>query len=283
MNSSSIYQEVTDKIIRALEEGVLPWKQPWVNLMPQSVCGRPYRGINLLLLGLKHFADPRWITFRKALELGGHVRKGERAATVTFWKFLDIENDNPELARRVPLLKAYNIFNVEQVDGLDLPRLTFEDHHEPIERAEQIIRDLPWELEICEGKAAYWSPSNPDSVTMPPKSSFDSVESYYSVLLHEISHASGHASRLDRDMSGIFGDPIYGFEELVAQICSAFLCCHAGITNTTPNDAAYISGWLKTLKNDPKAIVRAAGQAQRAADYLIGRTSEIEPKAGFSL
>lgn len=250
-------------------------------MMPQSVCGRPYRGINLLLLGLAPYADPRWLTFRKAQELGGHVRKGEKATTVTFWKFLDIENDDPNLARRVPLLKCYSVFNAEQIADLDLPRLVREDHHRPIERAEQIIRDLPWDLEIKEGKAAYWSPSDPDAVTMPRKNAFDSAESYYSVLLHEIAHASGHESRLNRDMGGHFGDPTYGFEELVAQITSAFLCCHAGIENTTPSDASYISGWLKALKDDPKAIVRAAGQAQRAADYLLGGTQDLEPLPTF--
>lgn len=276
MSNGSINQEVTDRILQALEAGVLPWQQPWVSHMPQSVDGRAYRGINLLLLGLAPYADPRWITFRKAQELGGHVRKGERSTTVTFWRFLDIENDDANLARRVPMLKTYNVFNVEQVAGLDLPIIAREDHHEPIEQAEQILRDLPWALTVKSGNAAYWSPSDPDSVTMPPRSSFKSIEGYYSVLVHEVAHASGHESRLNRDQSGHFGDPTYGFEELVAQITSAFLCCHAGIANTTPTDASYIAGWLKVLKDDPKAIVRAAGQAQRAADFLLGGTPGVE-------
>ena len=273
MNRSSraeSYEKITNQILALLDQGVLPWKQPWASILPQSVRGRTYRGLNLLILSMQSYSDPRWVTFNHVKELGGSVRKGERATWISFWQQVEREERNGD-KKSFPLMRPYAVFNIAQCEGLELQPLKTElCDGTPIERAEEVIRNLPWDLTIKTGSAAYWSPSDPNSVTMPAPKSFESMDAFYSTLFHEVAHATGHSTRLSRDMSGHFGEETYGFEELVAQFTAAFVCAQIGIDGTSQEDASYVGGWAKTLRDSPKMILKAAGQAQRAADFILG-------------
>lgn len=266
------YELVTQSIIEQIDRGTLPWRRPWTNLLPQSVHGHTYRGLNAILLATKPFSDPRWLTFRMVQNLRGRVQKGEKATPVVFWSMIESQDEKGE-DRKVPILKVYHLFNAEQTEKLNLPELRIAScDGSPIESAEAVISNLPWHLKISTGTAAFWSPQTPDSITIPKPSSFESMDAYYSTFFHELAHASGHASRLNRHQSTTFGDDIYSFEELIAELAASFLCAHCGIDNSLAQSAAYIDGWSRKLRaSDPRLIVRAASQAQRAADYILGR------------
>lgn len=267
-----VYEQVTATILAEIEKGVLPWRRSWSTALPQSAQGRrQYRGINQLLLSLKSFKDPRWITFNSLSKLGGRIPKGTKASQVVHWTMFECEDKATGETRRVPNAKIYHVFNLEQCENHGLPKFELQQcDGQPIEKAEAIIENLPWHLTIKQGQSAYWSPSSPDAVTMPEIRNFRSSEEFYSVLLHEIVHASGFETRLNRDMTGKFGDEKYGLEELVAEFGSAFLCAKTGIDNSTEQTASYISGWADAFKRDPKMILKAASLAQKAADYVLG-------------
>jgi antirestriction protein ArdC len=218
-----------------------------------------------------------WLTFNQARERGGMVKKGEKASMVVFWKQYETTDKETGEPTKVPVLRYYNVFNAEQVDGIEIPdAVKFEpiDFH-PIDAAEAIAKGYTGGpvVEHDGGQQAFYRPAS-DTVHLPERTRFASVEEYYSTLFHELSHSSGHSSRLDRKLDTEpkpFGSPDYGKEELVAEMSAAFLCGHAGIQPVViGNQAAYIGGWLKQLKLDKKLVVSAAGQAQRAADWIRG-------------
>ena len=281
--SATLYEIVTEKIIEALEKGVVPWRKPW-NTTAQLPCNatnnRPYRGVNVFLLGLMPYADHRWLTFRQAQELGGTVRQGEKSTLVVFWKYPDKKpdvEDEEERRRSAPILRYFNVFNAEQVEGLNLPPLpsvgNLTEAHR-IERAEVLVRSMidPPQIQEVGTKAGY-SPSR-DLVRIPQIGSFDSIDQYYATLFHELAHSTGHGKRLNRPgVTGQvrFGSERYAREELVAELASAFCCATVALDNSIlENSAAYIESWIASLRRDPKAIVVAAGQAQKAADYIKG-------------
>lgn len=267
------YQKIVDQIIAQIDQGVLPWQMPWKSALPQSERGRIYRGLNLFVLGFKPFTDPRWLTFKRAKELGGNVKQGERGTTVYFWQWIKDTDANGVTVNKYPMLRTYTVFNVEQCEGLNIKEMDLiQCDGTPIERAEKVVANLPWKLQINDGREAFWSPAMPDAITIPNAKTFQNMDAYYSVLFHEIAHATGHESRLNRDMSNRFGSEKYGFEELVAQFTAAMVCAHCGIDNTTEADAAYVANWSKVLKGDPKMIFKAAGLAQHAADFILGTT-----------
>jgi antirestriction protein ArdC len=280
--STAIYTAVTARIIEALARGVVPWRKPWnaANAIPcNAVSLRSYRGINVLLLGLSPYSDPRWMTFRQAKELGGSVRKGEKATTVVFWKPLEFEKvdfETGELHRQyVPLLRCYQVFNREQIEGSDLPSIQTHSvsEREKIKRAEAMIRAMPNPPRIKKGgSVATYKPSD-DEVHIPGIGTFTSPDTYYATLFHELGHSTGHERRLNRPgVNGEiqFGSARYSREELVAELTSAFCCARSDLDNSLIEDAAsYIKGWLDVLKVDSKAIVIAAAQAQKAADYIL--------------
>ena len=288
MNPSQVYQIVTDRMLEALGRGVVPWHRPWdaarVGAQQNAVSRRAYRGMNVFLLapGVQGpgFEDPRWLTFTQARELGGHVRRGERGRMVVFWKRLTVESetdDGEPTEKTIPLLRYYTVFNVEQCEGLRLAPLGDAPRElAPIEAAERIVREMPRRPDLRHGgERAFYAPAV-DRVTMPPRASFDSAEAYYSTLFHELTHATGHQSRLDRHglETGIapFGSPVYSAEELVAEMGAAFLAAEAGLDEVTfDNSAAYVASWLRVLQDDPKLVVVAAGRAQRAADFILAR------------
>ena len=288
-----VYAIVTERIINLLEQGVVPWRRPWTSTgLPRNlVSKKPYSGINYFLLSASKYVSPFWLTYRQAIELGGHVNKGEESTIVIFWKVedlkqsgedLDPEKSNEENRRRF-LLRYYRVFNLEQCElpqaVLDkLPKIETHEHN-PIEAAERIIEGMPNPPEIhYAGSKAFYS-SITDLITLPPSELFVSAEEYYATALHETVHSTGHQKRLARE--GIcevapFGSAVYSKEELCAEMGAAYLCAEAGIsTAVIDNQAAYVAGWLKKLRDDRKLLVSAAAQAQHAADYVLRRPHPI--------
>lgn len=287
--SNGAYEAVAARVCEHLERGAAPWKRPWhdARLPANAVSGRAYRGANAFLLGLGMFRDHRWLTFRQALELGGHVRKGERSMVAILWKKVRVagtrEGDGEPAEADIPFLRFYHVFNVEQCDGLRLPALPVPDARSPavrLERAEEIVRGMASPPAIVQGgSTASYSPSE-DLVRVPRVGQFRSTDAFYATLFHELGHATGHPSRLNRPgVAGTvrFGSESYGREELVAELASAFCCAHAGLDGSMEEQAAYCAGWLRAIRGDPKAFVTAAGQAQKAADRILGLAIEESP------
>jgi antirestriction protein ArdC len=282
-----VYELVTARIIESLEAGVVPWFKPWRSrfggALPQNgQSKRVYSGVNLFILGMSRYSDPRWLTFNQVRELGGSVRKGEKGTPIVFYKLLDVTpEDGSDKAKQIPYLTKYYVWNVEQCDGLNLPEpgavdsgITFA----PILEAEQVVADMPSAPVVKHGfTGAFYRPST-DVVHMPRPEDFLSVDAYYHTLFHELAHATGHESRLGRTASqddAAFGSPTYAFEELVAELTSAMVCDSCGVTPDIPQTAAYIDGWLQALKKDRKMIVRAASSAHKAADFIFGQAAGV--------
>lgn len=278
----TIYETVTLTILNSLKAGVVPWRKPWhstASLPVSLTTGKPYRGINSFLLGITPYTDHRWLTFKQVQERGGQVKNGEKSTMVVFWKQWEPPTESDEAKKRIPVLRYFHVFNVEQCEGLVVPELYRpQPLNEPqrIERAELLVQSMLNPPTIAEGGNAAWYRPSDDHVQMPPLRSFESAEAYYSTLTHELGHATGHESRLNRkEVTGDirFGSGDYSKEELVAELTSAFCCATVGLDNSLlDNAASYINGWLKVLKSDPKAVVIAAAQAQKAADYIKGVT-----------
>jgi len=280
-----IHATITERFIEQLRAGCVPWQRPWVNVQ-NMVSKKAYRGINSLTLGSTRFASPFWMTFRQARELGGTVRKGERSLPVIYYKFLqkhDREGNMVFTAKGkpacVPFVRWSNVFNLEQTEGIVAPALAIRLEQPPaLEQAEALVH----QANLCpirrEGFAAAYSPRD-DIIRMPSPRMFRSSEDYYHTLFHEMTHATGHGSRLDRE--GItnpirFGSERYSKEELIAELGAAFLSNEAGILDQVrfDNSAAYLNSWIKKLEDDPALIVTAASQAQRGFDWVTGRRHE---------
>tara|TARA_R110002073_G_scaffold8027_19_gene44889 strand:- start:22305 stop:23369 length:1065 start_codon:yes stop_codon:yes gene_type:complete len=285
-----IYQEVTDRIIGFLEQGTAPWRNPikrgtgdgW----PKNLdSGKRYRGINIFLLGLtaweRGYSSDYWMTFKQAQASGGQVRKGEKGTLVTFWKMYATKDKQTGDDVEVPMLKHYTAFNVEQIDGIDIPDATKDApdsvQFEPLAEAERIVQGYQSKPTIQHdgGRKAFYRPSS-DSVHMPKHERFDCRESYYGTLFHELVHSSGHSSRLNRGLDtelAPFGSPDYSREELVAEMGAAFLCAASGISPPTiEQSASYLQSWINILKGDAHLVIGAAGAAQKAADLILGET-----------
>ncbi len=280
-----LYTEVTNQIVAMLDQGVVPWRSP---ILGRSSAGhpknlestKPYRGVNVFLLAFSAFAkgygSSYWLTFKQALAKGGAVKKGEKSSMVVFWKQFETTDKDTGDAKKIPMLRYYNVFNIEQCDGITAPDAVpfVSTDFKPIEAAEALAMAYTDGPAVEHGgQQAYYRPSL-DSVQMPEPTRFASCEEYYSTLFHELSHSTGHSKRLDRGLDSNpkpFGSPDYGKEELVAEMAAAFLCGEVGIKPAViENQAAYIGGWLKQLKNDKKLVIAAAGAAQKAADWIRG-------------
>jgi antirestriction protein ArdC len=282
MNIQS-YDRITERIENLLAQGVVPWHKPWqvkTGLPRNLVSQKSYRGINVFLLMAMGYESPYWLTFRQALQFGGNVKKGEKSCPVVFWKQMKIADKETEEQRRIPLLRLYHVFNVTQCEGLKNEPAT-EEVPLAVTSAAEIVAKMPQPPKIKSGMShAFYQPVN-DTVGMPELKRFESEDAYHATIFHELIHSTGHESRLKRqsimEKNG-FGSVPYCKEELVAELGSAFLCGHAGIVDQTiDKSAAYIEGWLDSLRDDRKLIVYAAAQAQKAADYILGKTySESE-------
>lgn len=275
--ANKVYEYVTERILAELDKGIIPWRRPWKSVtasgLPISwVTKKAYRGVNRILLPAGEY-----LTYKQVQENGGKVKKGEKSHIVVFYKMMEKEAENEEEeTRRFPYLRYYNVFEVDQCEGIErktAPVATEEQELPPIERAEAIVAKYPEPPRIRhEGDEAYYSPAL-DIVTMPLKKAFESAEEYYNTLFHELAHSTGHKARLGRDMTTTveMRSDSYAKEELVAEIASAMLCGMSGIENSTiENSVAYIQSWRRRLEQDPKLIVMASSQAQKASDYILG-------------
>ena len=293
---TSLYQEITDKIIAELEAGRAPWVQPWGTAaakatlaMPQNASThRRYSGINVLILWgaviERGFSSQSWLTFRQALGLGGNVRKGERGTTVVYADRFTPEDerrraaDTGEEAQAIPFLKRFTVFNTAQCEGLPDEMMAVAPPVETglvLPQAEALIRATGIDFRIG-GARAFYSPTH-DFVQVPPPQAYFEPINWHRTALHEVSHASGAAHRLNRDLSGSFGSKAYAREELIAEMAGAFVCASLGIVPTVRH-ADYLGSWLEVLREDDRAIVRAASAASKAADYLLAfQPDRVEP------
>ena len=275
---------ITQEIIARLEAGTKPWIKPWRGVAvsrPLRACGTPYRGMNVFWLWMVAdmcgYASPFWMTYNQAQKLGAQVRKGEKSTIAVFYKSYTREveaaetGETSEEPRRV--LKAYAVFNSDQVDGLPerfRPAATLE-LVEPEGREQELdafFAAIPAELRH-QGDEAYYEPVA-DRITMPPAHLFSGFDHYYATLAHELSHWTGHASRLDRDLRNRFGSQAYAAEELIAELSSAMLGAELGLPVAhLDSHASYIDHWLKLLRDDDRAILTAAAKAEEASSLLL--------------
>jgi antirestriction protein ArdC len=275
----SVYEIVTSEIIKKLEKGTIPWRQPWTS-KGQAVSWytqKPYRGINALLL------DPgEYATFNQIQAVGGKVKKGSKGHLVVFWKLQHVEEVNQageKVSKTVPLLRYYKVFEINsQCEGISSKRNEETFDHDPIVEAERIAEGYPNKPEInfAPGRAFY-RPST-DLISVPPLNDYPKAEDYYATLFHEMIHSTGHSSRLNRlttEAAAAFGSESYSKEELIAEIGSAMLCGKAGIVQATiDNSAAYCQSWIRRLQQDSRLIVMSSSQAQKAADHILGVTND---------
>jgi antirestriction protein ArdC len=279
-----LYSAVTARILADLEAGAAPWIKPWSAKPGQGVpcnaaTNRPYSGCNVVLLWMVQAAGyrtPRYLTFKQALDLGGNVRKGEHGHKVYFVKKLEVQDrekpDDADARRVVPMLREYTVFNVDQCEGLP-------DRVYSIGQVKSRNRDerdaTIDEFLVCSGAdvregfgGAYYRPGD-DFISMPRFEAFKSAAHFYCVEFHELGHWTGHKSRLDRDLRNRFGERAYAAEELIAELCAAFLCAEFSIDGDLRH-AGYIQSWIGLLKADSRAFFTAASKAQAAADYMRG-------------
>jgi len=294
-NRTGLYEEITDKIIAELEAGRIPWVQPWGTAaanaplaMPQNaVTRRRYSGINVLILWgaviERGFSGQSWLTFRQAVSLGGNVRKGERGTAVVYAdRFVPDDErrraaETGQEAQAIPFLKRFTVFSTDQCEGLPHNVASIAPPPPPglIEpQAEALIAATGAEFRIG-GARAFYSPVG-DFVQVPPPQAYFEPINWHRTAFHELGHWSGAASRLGRDLSGSFGSKSYAREELVAEIAGAFICASLGVVPTVRH-ADYIGSWLEVLREDNRAIVRAASSASKAADYILGFHPHADP------
>jgi antirestriction protein ArdC len=288
-NRSSLYQEITDRIICELEQGRLPWVQPWsadarsvkapLGLPKNAATGRAYSGINILILWCaveeRGFTGQNWLTFRQALKLGAHVKKGEKGTTVVYadrfipYRERERAAEDGDEAAAIPFLKRFTVFNADQIEDLPADLVSAPTplpENLILPQAEDLLRATGADIRIGGNRACY-IPSG-DYIQLPPPSSFFEPINFHRTALHELGHWSGAKHRLNRDQSGSFGSSSYAYEELVAECCGAFLCAELSIVPTVRH-SDYLACWVDVLREDIRAIIRAASAASKAADYLL--------------
>ena len=288
-----LYAEVSARIVAELEAGAAPWVKPWsatpgANTPCNAVSNRPYSGCNVVLLWMAQAAGyrtPRFLTFKQAVDLGGHVRRGERGTKVYFVKQLQVRDegeDDGSSTRLIPMMREYTVFNVDQCENLPNEINT----GEPVRVRNPDIRDELADAflrstgaDIGEGHGeAYYVPSR-DFISMPAFAGFKGADHFYNVVFHELTHWTGHRSRLDRDLKTRFGSRDYAAEELIAELGAAFLCAEFGFDGDVRN-AGYIASWIELLNADKRAFFTACGQASKAAEYL--RRLALEEPTGVA-
>lgn len=303
MAHRDIHQEVTDKIVEsleAMESG--KWTQPWADIFVHrnGSSGRPYNGVNVWLLSYSawknDWSSPMWATFKQARALakehgGTGVKKGSKGTLVTFWKVYGRKEkdaagkvvkgkDGKAQTKQCLVLKHFTVFNREQID---LPAEAWAKHEGSLNHDLGTFEDLEMDLHamnvpVRDGSRACYAPAR-DRIEMPPKPSFKSTEGYYATLAHEHVHATGHKSRLDRDLRGRFDQMAYAMEELVAELGAAYLCAEYGVTGQGLQHPQYIKHWLKVLKGDDKAIFTAASKAKKAVAFIHEQAEEVREEA----
>lgn len=281
----SIYDQVTESLIEAIEKGCLAWRKPWSAStcnVPLRSCGKPYQGINVVILWVASMAkglnSPYWMTYNQVQALGGHVRKGEKATTICYYSTFskNVETESGEVEEKhIPFLKAYRVFNAEQCEKLPeqfypVVSVNEQESSKRIEEIDAFVSTLGADIRCQNMDRAFYN-SRLDLVSVPSILDFVDSEHYYGTLFHEIMHWTGHDTRLGRKLGNSFGSEDYALEELVAELGAAFLCAGFNFGNVTRDDhAAYLQNWLKALKNDKKFIFKASSFAQKAVNYLQG-------------
>jgi antirestriction protein ArdC len=282
--SSDIYSQVNDRILTALEQGIIPWKRPWTGRLPTNYdSGKEYRGVNILTLGIAEmvhgYSSPYWLTFRQSQKHGGHIKRGEKATYIVFSerKVKEVQNEDGTKEERVfHFVRSFPVFNWEQTEGV--PRkeaaLALDPNRDLIDICNSTLSNMPNPPAYREsGSGAYYVPRD-DLVNLPPMETFKTTEGYVATKFHEYAHSTGHESRLNRPgimAVAAFGGEDYSFEELVAELTSAYLCARNGINNTLENSTGYIQHWLQVLKNDRTMLMKASGKAMAAVEYILAR------------
>jgi antirestriction protein ArdC len=280
--SYDIYSLVNDRILASLEQEIIPWKRPWTGHLPTNYdSGKEYRGVNILTLGIAEmvmgYSSPYWLTFRQAQKHGGYIRRGEKATYIVFSerKVKEVQKEDGTKEERVfHFVRSFPIFNWELTEGVPKKEAgpVLAPDRDLIEVSSAILSKMPNPPAYREsGSAAYYMPKQ-DVVNLPPMKTFKTIEGYVATKFHEYGHATGHKSRLNRPgiMAVVaFGGEDYSFEELVAELTSAYLCARHGIDNTLENSSAYIQNWLQVLKNDKTMLMKASGKAMAAVDYIL--------------
>jgi antirestriction protein ArdC len=272
----NVYEIVTSEILKQLEAGVIPWHKSWTTKAPTNlITQKPYNGINVFLLSMLGYPSQYWLSYNQCAKLGGTIRKGERASMIVYWNVGQKKLDVKTGKMRTPfILRYYRVFNLSQTEGIQ-HKLAIENKVPvpDIAECEKLVTDMPNAPKIETSDAAWYRPSS-DTVGVPDKTAFKSSEEYYSTLFHELTHSTGHKTRLNRegvDKLPSFGSESYSKEELIAEMGSAMLC---GITGISPavikNSASYLKHWIDVLRGDSKLLVSAASQAQKASDYIRG-------------
>ncbi|NCA72149.1 MAG: DUF1738 domain-containing protein [Sphingobacteriia bacterium] len=293
------YEQVAAKLIEQLEAGAAPWQKPWapgsIHLPHNPVSGTRYKGSNAIWLEMQGRGDPRWMTYKQAQSVGAQVRRGEKGTLVQYWKLNDqvpvkdergkplTDAEGNQVYRSVPLdrPKVFSaiVFNAEQIDGLPPLESRFPqgapdwDRHE---RAESVLKASGVEIRHDQANRAFYRPAT-DKIHLPSRDSFKSADNFYSTALHELGHASGHPSRLDRDLAHPFGSVGYAKEELRAEIASLMIGDQLGIGHDPGQHAAYVKSWVQILKDDPKEILRASRDADKITGYVMGLEKERAP------
>ena len=273
-----IYSEVTNRIMEQMEQGIIPWQKPWVACSKaiSRTTGKPYSLLNQMLLG----RPGEYLTFKQCQEAGGKVKKGEKSQMVVFWKWIETEDEETGEKKEVPFLRYYNVFHIDQCEGITAKHpieTAFPEGAAADEAAQAIIADYlkreNIKLQHQEGDRAFYRPGT-DEIVLPLLRQFRSTAEYYSTAFHEITHSTEHEKRLNRlTHAAFFGTEDYSKEELVAEIGAAALVSHAGLETSSSfrNNAAYVQNWLKVLKDDKRFIVSAAGKAEKAVNLILNQ------------
>ena len=286
---TDVYQQVTDSIIGIIEAGKLgngiSWAQEAAKGMPINFKTKAgYNGINILLLWSAAreagYISNQWLTYKQAAEMRGSVRRGEKGVLCVFFKMLEIKGkeavETNEEGKHIPMASPFWLFNIDQIDGIDRPAVTApRSEYQQIESAEHVLRASRAAIKE-EGQKAFYRPST-DEIYLPERTRFAAIKEFYSVAMHELTHWSGAKTRLGRDFAGRFGSEAYAFEELIAELGSAFLNADLGFVGSTiPDHAQYINSWLKILKGDKRAIFTAASQAGKAHGFIMNLAEKEE-------
>lgn len=274
---NKVYEIINNQILSKLEAGVIPWRHPWTAGAPKNaISGNAYKGFNVFRLGFEEYDNPNWLTYKQAIALDGHVEKGSKSTMIIFWRMKKYEDKDSGEEKTIPMLRYYNVFNIEQTTLTDDERFTIvKNDNNPIENCESILNNYPSKPEIVnKDKGSAFYNYKLDFINMPPISSFDSSEYYYSTLFHECTHSTGAKKRLDRKMTDARKkntDPNYWFEEIIAELGASYLGGETGISyHTLNNSASYIDGYYSALKKDPTMFIKAASAAQKAVEFIKG-------------
>lgn len=296
------YETITNKIIEALEQGVVPWRCGWDKLNPNSPVSlssgsqpRPYSGINNIILGMAGFNSHYWVTYKQAKAMGGNIKKGSKAMPASFfkWSKFEVKNADGETEeKKVPLFRVYSVFNLEQTEGIPAEKLPADafgagdslpvNEWNPNDIADDLITEsttgkLIPEINHDGGSSAFYRPRT-DSIHLPKRERFHTASEYYHTLFHEAVHATGHSTRLNRALDTDpkpFGSADYSREELVAELGACFLMQECKMEPTIDNSASYIESWLKVLKGNKKLIPTAGAQASKAHRWIIGEYQKV--------